>query len=171
MKQRIQTLDDFIKESKVDNEDISIFKPIVQNALLNAGYKLKQNEFKISIKNDGTLGKKIYLNDIYLGNHDCHDVMVAKFTEYIKDNPEKYSLVKLHEDTLTSNYAKGTYVNINNIEGIITDITMQHNKMVFQFEFEDANNIKHTAINIGDKFILKESASCDDLYAFMHLTE
>lgn len=46
---------------------------------------------------------------------------------------------------------------------MITDVTLRHGELVLEFEFEDENGEVHTALNIGDKFVLKESATDEEI--------
>lgn len=84
MKNYVKTFEQFVNESAE--------QAAVQRALKDAGFDLKQSEFKVRVKKDGSFGKQIYLNGTYLGNDDNWDTMVSKFTKYIQEDPKKYGL-------------------------------------------------------------------------------
>lgn len=157
MKQRFLSLDEYINENKQVNETAE--QAAVQKALKDAGFDLKQSEFKVGVKKDGALGKKIYLNGTYLGNDDNWDTMVTKFTKYIQEDPKKFGL---NESSITASIVPGAEVNIMDMKGIVTEITQTWNGTVYEFNFKNDLGEDHSAVFIGDKFILRESEELNE---------
>jgi len=88
----VKNFENFVNENFV-NENRSIIKHAVQTALKNAGFNLKQKDFKVGLNKDGIGGYKVSLNGEFLGYDGNLDSMVAKFTKYIEEDPKKYGLV------------------------------------------------------------------------------
>ena len=106
----LETFEEFINESYV-NEDArrtGMIKAAVQTALKNAGYKLKQSQFKVGVKKDGPFAYAVSLNGKYLGADDNWDDMIEKFTKYIKKDSAMYGLDESAiDESLNSDYVYG----------------------------------------------------------------
>lgn len=90
----IKNYGEWLNESdySINEDKRGMIKAAVQQALGQAGFKLKQKDFKVGIKKDGAIGYQVYLNDQFLGYDDNWDEMIDKFHMSIKDEPESFGL-------------------------------------------------------------------------------
>jgi hypothetical protein len=183
MKNRVISLDEYIAESKVnEGEDIDLNQ---KYALVCIGGSIgSKNEYPVFVGRDNgsivetgddkdtlaetkkrrnsqlTPGEKSYYGMKYKVIEITNSV--RKTIAYLQDYKNKAEDTTVSEASLTDWVQPGVPVNIMNMYGIITAITKEMNTNVYEFEFLNLDGEKHTAMKVGDRFLLKESEEVNE---------
>lgn len=87
---------------------------------------------------------------------------VKKTIAYLQDYQNKADDTTVSEASLTDWIIPGVPVNIMSMYGFVTNITKEMNGVVYEFDFINLEGEPHKAVNIGDKFVLKESENINE---------
>lgn len=71
-------------------------------------------------------------------------------------NDLKDLVLGMNEASITADIVPGAFVNIMDMKGIVTEVTQTWNGTVYGFNFKNDIGEDHSAVFIGDKFILRE---------------
>ena len=89
----LQTFEQFIEGSSMNEANISFYKSVVQQAIRDAlGRDVKQSDVKVGAKKQSGGDYMITLNGEFLCSSSQHDVMLRWATNAIKEDPAKFGL-------------------------------------------------------------------------------
>jgi hypothetical protein len=89
----LQSFEQFLGESSVNEANISFYRNVVQQAIKDAlGHDVKQSDVKVGAKKQSGGYDLITLNGKLLCSSSQHDEMLRSATNAIKEDPAKYGL-------------------------------------------------------------------------------
>jgi len=139
MKQRFKTLDEYINESK----QLSDLDNIVNNLDMK---KINRLKIEADLLNElRRQAKKLGYDLTHAELMDLREVVAKMRTNE-----------NVNEASITADIVPGAFVNIMDMKGVVTEITQEWNGTVYGFNFKNDIGEDHSAMFIGDKFILRE---------------
>ncbi|MCK9576033.1 MAG: hypothetical protein WC979_00530 [Candidatus Pacearchaeota archaeon] len=184
MKQRFKSLDEFINESAVNEGEINldnkyalvcmggsigrgnisypVFVGRDQGCIVETGDD-KDAMVETKKRRNKTLspGEKSYYGMSYKVIEITNSV--RKTIDSLKAYQAKAEDTTVAESTGTASIVPGAIVDIMGMKGVVTEITQFWNETVYGFDFKNEAGENHSAIFIGDKYILRESEDFEEV--------